>query len=112
MRNQYQQIKKLLITENGAAFKDVVINGKVHDLDRAKYIQDNLRQILRAKNEGLKVDGYFVWTLTDNFEWAEGYNKRFGLVHVDFKTLKRTIKNSGKAYSEVIAASSRALARN
>lgn len=103
--NQYPQIKKLLITENGAAFKDVVINGKVHDLDRAKYIQDNLRQILRAKNEGLKVDGYFVWTLTDNFEWAEGYHPRFGLIYINFETQERIIKDSGYWYQEFLGES-------
>ena len=93
--NSYQGIKKLIITENGAAFPDTVTNGKVYDIKRTHFIQDNLEQLLKAKQEGCKVDGYFVWSLTDNFEWAEGYNARFGLIHVDFDTQKRTIKQSG-----------------
>lgn len=96
--NQYPQIKKLLITENGAAFPDHLIDSEVKDSQREKYIQDNLAQILRAKKEGLNIEGYFVWTLIDNFEWAEGYHPRFGLIHVDFETQKRTIKNSGYWY--------------
>ena len=93
--NQYPQIKKLLITENGAAFKDELDNGTVKDERRKQYIQQNLQQILKAKQEGLNIEGYFLWTLTDNFEWAEGYHPRFGLIHVDFETQKRTIKESG-----------------
>ncbi|CAD0007601.1 GH1 family beta-glucosidase [Flavobacterium chungangense] len=93
--NSYKGIKKIIITENGAAFPDTVTNGKVFDIKRTHYIQDHLEQLLKAKKEGYKVDGYFVWSLTDNFEWAEGYNARFGLVHIDFETQKRTIKQSG-----------------
>lgn len=91
----YKQIKKLLITENGAAFADELIDGKVYDLERINYFETHIEQVLKAKKDGLKVDGYFVWTLTDNFEWAEGYHPRFGLIHVDFDTQVRTIKNSG-----------------
>jgi beta-glucosidase len=58
--------------------------------------------VLRAKKEGVNVNGYFVWTFTDNFEWAEGYHPRFGLVHIDFATQKRTIKNSGYWYSNFL----------
>jgi beta-glucosidase len=93
--NAYKGIKKIIITENGAAFPDTVSNGKVYDIKRTHYLQDNLEQLFKAKQEGCKVDGYFVWSLTDNFEWAEGYNARFGLIHVDFDTQKRTIKQSG-----------------
>lgn len=100
--NQYPQIKKLIITENGAAFPDELIDGEISDGMRTQYIQDNLTQILRAKRDGLKIDGYFVWTLTDNFEWAEGYHPRFGLIHIDFETQKRTVKNSGKWYSDFL----------
>jgi len=91
----YPQIKKLYITENGAAFTDEVIDGKVNDLERVKYFESHIAQVLKAQQDGLKIDGYFVWTLTDNFEWAEGYHPRFGLIHIDFETQKRTIKNSG-----------------
>jgi beta-glucosidase len=101
--NEYDGIKKIIITENGAAFPDTVQNGKVHDIKRTHFIQDNLEQILKAKSEGLNVDGYFVWTLTDNFEWAEGYNARFGLIHVDFETQKRTIKNSGLWFKDFLS---------
>ena len=62
----------------------------------AEYLQTHLQQVLKAKQEGCKVEGYFVWTLTDNFEWAEGYHPRFGLVYVDFETQKRIVKSSGQ----------------
>lgn len=89
------KIRKILVTENGAAFPDEVTETGVHDYKRTKYYQRYLEQVLRAKKEGVNVKGYFAWTLMDNFEWAEGYHPRFGLVHVDFKTQKRTIKDTG-----------------
>lgn len=101
--NSYDGIRKIIITENGAAFPDTVTNGKVFDIKRTHFIQDHLEQILKAKEEGLNVDGYFVWSLTDNFEWAEGYNARFGLIHVDFETQKRTIKNSGLWFKDFLS---------
>jgi beta-glucosidase len=101
--NSYEGIRKIIITENGAAFPDTVTNGKVYDIKRTHFIQDHLEQILKAKEEGLNVDGYFVWSLTDNFEWAEGYNARFGLIHVDFETQKRTIKQSGLWFGEFLS---------
>lgn len=91
----YENIPKIIITENGAAFPDKVVEGKVMDLQRTKYIRDHLEQVLIAKKEGVKVDGYFVWSLTDNFEWAEGYHPRFGLIYVDYDTQERIIKQSG-----------------
>ena len=99
----YPQIKKIIITENGAAFEDLVEKGKVNDTDRFEYLQQYLGEVLKAKKEGLNIHGYFVWTFTDNFEWAEGYFPRFGLVHIDFKTLKRTIKASGKWFAEFLS---------
>lgn len=101
--NSYKQIKKIIITENGAAFPDRLVNGKVYDIKRTQYIQDNLEQLLKAKKEGYQVDGYFIWSLTDNFEWAEGYNARFGLIHIDFETQKRTIKQSGLWYRDFLS---------
>ena len=98
----YPEIKKILITENGAAFPDEVIDEAVHDAKRTDYIRENLAQILKAKQEGCKVEGYFVWTLTDNFEWAEGYHPRFGLIYVDFETQKRIIKSSGHWYADFL----------
>lgn len=91
----YTQIKSLMITENGAAFVDHLENGKVHDQDRINYFKCYLEAMLRAKNEGINITGYLAWTLMDNFEWAEGYQARFGLVHTDFKTQERVVKDSG-----------------
>ncbi|WP_428228717.1 GH1 family beta-glucosidase [Flavobacterium sp.] len=101
--NDYKGIKKIIITENGAAFPDTLSNGKVYDIKRTHYIQDHLEQILKAKKDGLNVEGYFVWSLTDNFEWAEGYNARFGLIHVDFETQQRTIKHSGLWFKDFLS---------
>jgi beta-glucosidase len=98
----YPQVKKLYITENGAAFPDYVTEGKVDDLKRIEYLQAYLKEVLKAKNDGYKVSGYFVWTLTDNFEWAEGYNPRFGLIYVDFNTQQRIIKTSGHWYANFL----------
>lgn len=91
----YENVKKIIVTENGAAFPDQVIQGQVNDTQRTQYIQDHLEQVLKAKQEGVKVDGYFVWSLTDNFEWAEGYHARFGLIYVDYATQQRIVKQSG-----------------
>lgn len=99
----YKEIKKILITENGAAFPDSLLNGKVKDGKRVKYLNDHIYQVLKARQDGYKVDGYFVWTLTDNFEWAEGYHPRFGLIHVDFDTQQRTIKDSGYWYKDFLS---------
>jgi beta-glucosidase len=93
--SQYEKVKKIYVTENGAAFKDLVDSGSVHDTQRVSYFEKYLEQVLRAKKEGAKLNGYFVWSLVDNFEWAEGYTPRFGIVHVDFETQQRTIKDSG-----------------
>ena len=101
--NEYKGIKKIIITENGAAFTDTLSNGKVYDIKRTHYIQDHLEQILKARKDGLNVEGYFVWSLTDNFEWAEGYNARFGLIHVDFETQQRTIKHSGLWFKDFLS---------
>jgi beta-glucosidase len=98
----YPQIKEIIVTENGAAFTDTLEDGKVNDCMRVKYLQDHVAQVLAAKQEGVKVNGYFVWTLMDNFEWAEGFYPRFGLVYVDFATQQRIIKNSGRWYSQFL----------
>jgi beta-glucosidase len=91
----YPKVKNIIVTENGAAFADKVNGGQVNDSKRVQFIQNYLAQVLKAKKEGVPVNGYFVWSFMDNFEWAEGYRPRFGLVHVDFTTQKRTIKDSG-----------------
>ena len=99
--NAYK-IEEIIVTENGAAFTDDLINERVHDEKRVKFLEDNIAQILRAKNEGIKVNGYFVWTLMDNFEWAEGFYPRFGIVHVDFSSGRRIIKSSGCWYQKFL----------
>jgi beta-glucosidase len=88
-------VKEIIVSEGGAAFKDVLVNGTVDDSQRIEYYQQYLLAMLRAKKEGVNIKGYFAWTLMDNFEWSHGYNARFGLIHVDFETQLRTIKNSG-----------------
>ncbi len=94
----YKNIKKIIVTENGAAFEDVVIGNRVEDTKRVNFLNDYIAQVYRAKQEGVPVEGYFVWTLQDNFEWAEGYRPRFGLVYTDFDTQQRIVKDSGYWY--------------
>lgn len=91
----YSNVKNIIITENGAAYHDKIIDGKIDDAERIEYFKLYLYALLKAKNDGAPVSGYMVWTLMDNFEWAEGFNVRFGLVYNDFKTQERTIKDSG-----------------
>lgn len=88
-------VKEIIITENGAAFPDQLTDGRVHDQKRINFYRQYLQNVLRAKNEGANVKGYFAWTLIDNFEWQEGLRPRFGLVYNDFKTQQRTVKDSG-----------------
>lgn len=92
----YDGVKRIIVTENGVCVKDSLDNGQVHDEERIQFFEDYLGQVLKAKNEGVPVDGYFVWSLTDNFEWSEGYEPRFGLIYVDYPTQKRYMKDSGK----------------
>lgn len=97
--------KPLLITENGCACTDwVSLDGKVHDLNRIDFVHRYLLGVKRAVDEGIPVLGYQYWSLMDNFEWAEGYSIRFGLVYIDYRTQKRTVKDSAYWYKEVIAA--------
>ncbi|HMG09934.1 MAG TPA: GH1 family beta-glucosidase [Mucilaginibacter sp.] len=100
--NAYPQVKNIIITENGAAFPDIVKDGNVDDSKRRQYLQNYIAQVLKAKNEGCKVNGYFVWTLTDNFEWAEGYHPRFGLIYVNHDTQERIVKASGSWYADFL----------
>ncbi|MGV8852511.1 MAG: GH1 family beta-glucosidase [Rhodoglobus sp.] len=94
---------KLYVTENGAAYDDTVdADGGVRDVERTEFLQTHLGAILDAIAEGVDVHGYFYWSLLDNFEWAWGYEKRFGLVRVDYETQERTIKDSGLAYAKII----------
>ncbi|PLT24328.1 GH1 family beta-glucosidase [Pseudoalteromonas sp. MelDa3] len=101
--NKTYTLPPIYITENGAAMPDTYNNGEVNDLDRLNYYNDHLNAVHNAIEQGVVIDGYFAWSLMDNFEWAEGYLKRFGIVYVDYKTQQRTIKNSGLAYKELIS---------
>nr|CAA91220.1 beta-glucosidase [Thermoanaerobacter brockii] len=93
----------MYITENGAAFKDEVTeDGRVHDDERIEYIKEHLKAAAKFIGEGGNLKGYFVWSLMDNFEWAHGYSKRFGIVYVDYTTQKRILKDSALWYKEVI----------
>lgn len=92
----------LMVTENGAAFDDLVMDGAVHDVERTDYLQRHFTAAHRALCAGVDLRGYQVWSLLDNFEWSYGYTKRFGIVHVDYDSLERTIKDSGHWYSELV----------
>jgi beta-glucosidase len=94
----------LFITENGAAYRDLVVDGGVKDEDRRAYIESHIRAIADAVGQGVDVRGYFVWSLLDNFEWAAGYTKRFGIYYVDYRTQARILKRSGFWYKEFAAA--------
>jgi beta-glucosidase len=94
--------RTFFITENGAAYADRCTGGEIIDLDRREYVRNHLISLHRAISEGYDVRGYFVWSLLDNFEWAEGYSKRFGLVRVDYGTQERTPKLSARWYHAVI----------
>jgi beta-glucosidase len=94
----------IYILENGAAYVDEPdVDGSVHDPLRQEYIERHIAAMKDAMADGVDVRGYFVWSLLDNFEWALGYDKRFGLVRVDPHTLERTIKDSGRWYQEFLA---------
>jgi beta-glucosidase len=97
-------VKDIYITENGASSADVIApDGEVYDTDRVMFLRNYLTHLQRAIAEGVPVKGYFLWSLLDNFEWADGYKKRFGISYVDFKTQKRTPKLSAHFYKQVIA---------
>ena len=98
----YPGAPELFITESGVAFADAPQAGRVADAARRAYYQAAIGQVLRARRDGIRVNGYFAWSFTDNFEWAEGYRPRFGLVHVDYETQARTIKDSGRWYGEFL----------
>ncbi|RCG23392.1 beta-glucosidase [Sphaerisporangium album] len=92
----------LVVTENGAAFDDTVSGDRVHDADRTAFLEGHLRAAHSAIEAGADLRGYLVWSLLDNFEWAEGYNKRFGIVHVDFGTQRRLLKDSALWFRELV----------
>jgi beta-glucosidase len=102
LHNDYPNLPPLYITENGAAYDDPVVDGRCADPRRIEYLDLHLRAVKDAIDEGVDVRGYYQWSLMDNFEWALGYDKRFGMVHVDFESLVRTPKDSALWYREVI----------
>lgn len=102
LQHDYQP-KAIYITENGAAFEDQVADGTVHDPRRLAYIQSHLEASHAALTSGVPLRGYFAWSLMDNFEWAYGYAKRFGLIYVDYATQERILKDSALWYKRVIA---------
>jgi beta-glucosidase len=91
----------LYITENGAAYPDRLVDGEVRDVERCSYLRQHIIQAHRGIQDGVDLRGYFVWSLLDNFEWAHGYSKRFGLFYVDYQTQKRYWKESAKFYQQV-----------
>ena len=98
------ELPPLLITENGAAFRDTVVDGGVQDEDRRSYIESHVHAVAAAIEQGVDVRGYFVWSLLDNFEWASGYGKRFGIYYVDYATQGRILKRSGEWYRSFVTA--------
>jgi beta-glucosidase len=94
----------LYITENGSAFADppAAIDGRIHDPLRVEYLEQHLRAAHSAMQQGVNLRGYYAWSLLDNYEWSHGYTKRFGIVHVNYETQERTIKDTGRFYAEVI----------
>ena len=94
---------RLFVAENGAAFADQLTNGRVHDAERVRYLQTHIAAVQRAMQQGANVAGYMVWSLMDNFEWSYGYAKRFGIVHVDYTTQQRTLKDSALWYRGFLA---------
>lgn len=96
-------MKEIIVTEKGAAFKDIMINGEINDENRIQYFREYLRALLRAKLQGINITCYFAWTLTDNFEWSEGYWAHFGLIREDRKTQLWTIKHSGHWFRDLLS---------
>lgn len=96
--HQDYPVPPLYVTENGGAFKDTLEDGQVHDIQRTRYIARHIEAVAQAMRQGVCMRGYMVWSLMDNFEWASGYEKRFGIVHVDYASLQRTLKDSAHWY--------------
>ena len=103
IHQEYSDDIPIYVTENGMANNDQISSNEViEDQDRVEYFQLHLKEILDCLKKGIQVKGYFAWSLLDNYEWAFGYEKRFGLIHVDFETFKRTPKESFKQFSKYL----------
>ena len=92
----------MIITENGAAFDDVEVDGRVHDDNRIDYLRRHFTAAHRARARGVDLRGYLVWSLLDNFEWSYGYSRRFGLVRVNYESQERVVKDSGRWFADLI----------
>jgi beta-glucosidase len=99
----YANLPPIYITENGMASDDQVIEGRVDDPQRISFLKRHLAAVDSAVKAGVDIRGYFVWSLMDNFEWAFGYERRFGVVHVDYDTQKRTVKHSAELIAKFLA---------
>ncbi|HVM97840.1 MAG TPA: family 1 glycosylhydrolase, partial [Candidatus Acidoferrales bacterium] len=99
----YKRFPSIVVTENGTSVPDELEGERVYDHRRIDYYRRHLAQVLRAKRDGIPIDGYFCWSLLDNFEWAEGYVPRFGLVYVDYPTQKRVVKDSGYWFKQFLS---------
>jgi beta-glucosidase len=106
MLNYYTQLfpnLPIVISENGFPYPDVVVDRRVHDTERIKYLSEHLAICIKAIEDGIPITGYYIWSILDNFEWMFGYTKRFGIVHTDYATQKRTLKDSAYFMRDVIA---------
>lgn len=103
LTEDYDTLPPVYITENGMAWPDEVVDGAVNDDIRLTYLDNHLEAVQKANDLGCNIRGYYYWSLMDNFEWAYGLEKRFGLTHVDYKTQKRTLKKSGHAYAKLLS---------
>ena len=106
VHRDWPQIPYIVITENGSSYNDEKIDGEINDVKRNEYLKAHLASLQEAISDGAPVKGYFAWSLLDNFEWAEGYAKRFGIVYVDYETQERTPKLSARTYKKIIAQNS------
>lgn len=100
--NRDYALPPIFITENGAAFKDTIIDGRINDAQRTNFIARHIAAVSEAIKQGVDIQGYMVWSLLDNFEWASGFEKRFGIIHVDYATQQRTLKDSALWYQEFL----------
>jgi beta-galactosidase len=102
VQERYHPRGGIIITENGTAVREDTVEAAINDKFRVEYLQGYIAQMHQGIQEGVDIRGYFAWSLLDNFEWGSGYSKRFGMVRVDYTTQERTVKNSGKMFSEVV----------
>ena len=96
-------VPPLYVTENGGAFKDSLVDGRIKDTNRTEFIARHIEAVALAMQQGVRMEGYMVWSLLDNFEWASGYEKRFGIVHVDYASQRRTLKDSAVWYRDFVS---------